>query len=263
MNTTLEPLNYTPHDIVIQLGKERSLCYQTVGVCRAKAREAAAFIWDEENDIEVHAHGWAIPENPLLVVMRRPSYDDVEWVPGPPAEGADVIVSVVAADPVVKLRPDLRVFVPDTGPASAIRHRSGKAAGQIKAIRRLILWHDPYAATYLLRVITLVNPVDEGNGSYLHSRHLPTREGIEEAVQENPSGGYLELANEHGQSRLYAHIPLLSIAHDAETFEERLQWSWKWLQIQIAIDRRSEAGEPHGDLIKRLRELEAQPGRPE
>lgn len=219
MKASLEPLNFTPHDINVRLGK-KSTTYQTVGVCRAKQRERCAFTWDLGTSTEIHVGGWAIAEHPHLVVMRKPEYDTIEWVPGPPGQDADVIVSVVAAPVVPTERPDLRVFVPDTGPTSAIRGEDGR----IEAIRRLVLWHDPRAATHLLRVITLINPVNEGDGCYVHSRHLPTLQGIQEVIDENPTGGYLELVNDHGQSKLSG----------CRTFDGQSDASelWEWLSQQ-------------------------------
>lgn len=220
MKATFTPGNYTPHDITIQL-RGSILEYPSVGVCRAKQRERCAFIWDPDHKTECHFGGWGVEEPSALVVMRKPKYDAVEWSPGAPGEGADVIVSVVAAPVVTIERSDLRVFVPDTGTMSAVRDNRGR----IKAIRRLILWHDPYAATHLLWVISLVNPVNEGDGSYVHSRHLPTREGIAEAIDENHAGGILELVNRSGQSRLSAHQ-----FFDVQSDQDEL---WNWLKGQV------------------------------
>lgn len=139
----MKPQNYTPHDITIRPGEGKAIVYKSVGVCWAEARERCAFTWDQETETECHGHGWATPENPNLVVMRRPQYDTISWSPREPAKGADVIVSAVTAPAVVAKRPDLRVFTPDTSPQSAIRYKSGAQKGQIKAVRRLVLWYDP------------------------------------------------------------------------------------------------------------------------
>lgn len=226
MKMRFDPKNHTPHDINIRLGDGSELSYKTVGVCRAVAIEGCAFQWDPENtDVEGHYHGWGSNGNPCLVVMKRPRYDRVEWSTGDPGQDTDVIVSVVAAPAVVESRPDLRVFIPDTGPQSAIRGKDGR----IEAIRRLVLWHDPRASTHVLRAISLLNPVNEGDGSYLHSVHEPTREGILEAIEESGNAGHLELSDQNGVSRLSHHCIMPGPGATEEHIDEVFELVQGWL----------------------------------
>jgi hypothetical protein len=232
-----DPLNFTPHDIVIRLGTGKEITFPSVGVCRAEpGPERCAFTCQHGDEFETHAPGWASTGvgydatgeeraqagYGCIVVLQRPSYGGITWSPGPPGEKADVIVSIVAAPLVAVDRPDVRVFVPDTGPKSAIRGPDGR----IVAIRRLILWEDPYAATHRLRVIILVNPVNEGDGCYVMGRYLPTREGIEEALADRQVGD-LELVDERGTSRASDALSLTGTADDD------VDELWKWLQDRL------------------------------
>jgi hypothetical protein len=232
MKKTFDLLNYTPHDVTIRL-KDRELVLLSVGVCRAEARERLAFAWDTENEAEIHVSGWATTtDNSLVLVMRRPEYGSVSWSPSPPAESADVLVSVVAAPAVQAQHPGMRIFIPDTGPKSAIRGPDGR----ITAIRRLILWHEPRHTGAFLRVIELLNP--DGDGCVVLSEHFATPAGIDEALDENPAGGYLELTRPDGSARLSAHEALPTAAQLLATAPPGAcaEWLWSWTSLQLKLE---------------------------
>lgn len=135
-------LNYTPHQIVLILaGGSRSTC-PSVGKCRVKSTQRFSHlinfsthppeqVWLDELPDSVDPQGF--------IVTGRPEWEAVEWDGPEPEKGENVIVSTIAAQPLADARPDLTIYVPDTGPNSCERDEGGNITG----IRRLILWHRP------------------------------------------------------------------------------------------------------------------------
>lgn len=126
-----EALNYTPHDVVIYAedGETVLHVFPSVGNARASA--------DQRQVSE-----YALPDLKRLPIMSRPKYGIIDWDDkstgrrGEPDLELNVLVSIVAADPACSEREDLGVYVPDTGPDSAVR----STQGQILGVKRLIRW---------------------------------------------------------------------------------------------------------------------------
>ena len=118
-------MNYTPHDVAIYAADGETVLhvFPSVGNARASA--------DQRQISE-----YALPDIKRLPIMSRPEYGLVDWGRGEPDLEVNVIVSIVAADPACAEREDLGVYVPDTGPDSAVR----SPQGQILGVKRLIRW---------------------------------------------------------------------------------------------------------------------------
>lgn len=161
--------NFTPHDVHLVL-PDRVEIIPTVGVCRAHSEERCAEILDfsEKPPARHHRGNWTATQPAgHLVVMDPPVFNGLEWLPDDPAINDEVIVSVVAAPVVAAERPDLTVYVPDTGPNSVVRNQSG----QIEGVRRMILWHRPPTQIEVIVPYNPANPYDgwETIGSFRES----------------------------------------------------------------------------------------------
>ena len=135
----LEIINATPHDVTIITDAYST----TIGKAGYEIRaESAPAI-----KTSVQGPGWHIP-----------CVEKVHWVGlknhNRPAKGRAVMVSIVAAPLMAEHRPDCLVLVPDTGPGSVVRNESG----QIKGVRRLIIWHRPEVTGGIAEEIRITHP---------------------------------------------------------------------------------------------------------
>lgn len=137
-------LNYTPHPVVIYAPRtdEKVVTLPSVGVARATSAQRK--LGRAVVDGGIAEEGLQGVYGPEVEVYSPPRFTGVEWGKAEPAEGVEVVVSIVAAPAVTLERPDLKVYVPDTGPDSAVRDDTGRIAG----VRRLILWHPSEESRY-------------------------------------------------------------------------------------------------------------------
>ena len=152
-----EANNFTPHPVILVHDDGSTTTIPTIGVCRARSqsRHSHVFDWDSPHPRHV-CGGWAGKLNGKSTrVSLPPLYDGLEWIRKAgvaawnhadadlgtfePAPGSSVIVSAIAAPVVAEQRPDLTVYVPDTGPESAVRGEDGRIVG----VRSMIHWHEP------------------------------------------------------------------------------------------------------------------------
>lgn len=169
--------NYTPHDCTLVLpGTTYNI--PSGGTCRARSNQGCAYSWDPDTGAVYEMHGWAGKDFPYVVVTTPPRYVGLDWIPAEPNLGAAVIVSIVAAPAVAEQRPDLTVYVPDTGPGSAVRDDDGR----IRGVKRMILWHDPKAADRLCVAL----PIDPNwsEGMQVLGCYPVTLQGLRDAVRE-------------------------------------------------------------------------------
>jgi hypothetical protein len=187
-------LNFTPHDVSVFLLEDR-VVFPTVGVCRALSRQSCARLIDPQDGSEWHHGNWATKKFGGLVVMRPPEFHGVEWTPSTPAMDAEVLVSIVAAPVVAEERPDLTVYVPDTGPDSAVRNE----AGLIEGVRRLILWHDPQDVARRVWRVDLLNPLNPGDGCRVLTKYASSPEGVINAADDCVRwGGCIDIVTRRG-----------------------------------------------------------------
>ena len=227
--------NFTPHPVTIFLPSGKMIEFPSVGNCRAKSSQWIDYEYDFEKNAVYEAPGWGHVEqgkSGIVLVMQPPEWTGVDFVPHPPAQGESVIVSIVAAPALVPARPDLAIYVPDTGPESAVRDDTGRICG----VKRLILWHDPEAGC-TLKLVQPFNPANPGDGHRVLSRHTPDAGGLGRAVLD-ATGPF------HEKDNLLIYVPWCNpiFIPDLKTLDQRNVWvreTWAWLLQQKGDHQRS------------------------
>lgn len=131
MNNTVE--NWTPHAVHLIREGEEDLVFPSVGQCRAVTDKASVADTRLGPIVTVPPLRWY-----STVEWLRPD-GEAAWMPRPEAGVEDtragtVIVSFIVAPFVAEQSPELRVWVPDTGPGSVVRDEQG----QIVGVRRMV-----------------------------------------------------------------------------------------------------------------------------
>lgn len=171
--------NFTPHPVsIVMPGSREAFVFPSMGNCRATSRQRRAHAYDWETGNVVEAPGEVATTE--IEVLYPPEFTGVEFAPTEPPQGETVIVSIVAAPVLAKSRPDLTVYVPDTGPESAVRDEEGR----IRGVRRMLLWHTPTFEDGEIRIVEPLNPANPGDGWTLLGSYPRTEEGILAAALE-------------------------------------------------------------------------------
>lgn len=134
-------VNLTPHDVVVQLSDESSVVYPVLMV--ADKPQIARVISNEQQLVEKLENG--------VEVFDRPLYTRVEGLPTNSRQ--DIIVSQLVAEYLHNnlMWMNARVYIPDTGPESAIRNENGV----IVAVKRLI-WYNRDTPSSILPPVSKV-----------------------------------------------------------------------------------------------------------
>lgn len=198
----LDPLNYTLHSINLHVGDD-VISYPPNGKCWIpEDPESYAFVRSRDGNHEIHGWNNHRGAGGEIKVIKRGVYRNPSWTPSPPPYGSDVMVSLFVASKISSSVNSFRIFVPDTSTESVVRDSNRRIIG----VRRLILYHDPFAATHRLRVVS----EDSRSLTRVYSRHLCTPGGFEEAYGEseqlmeespgsiNTGALYLEILDDQG-----------------------------------------------------------------